>query len=190
MDPLGFGLENFDAIGGWREKDGTFPVDASGDAARRQDFNGPDELKEILLANRDAFTAGHGGENDDLRPRAAARTGRPAGYQRAIARRVARSDYRFSSAGARHRQQRAVSTKEKETGVCHDRHPQTSAAAHIPARNRRLARAADIGLHDAGLRWPRGKSALRLLFTYIPVGANMTSGRRRARVATINSRGF
>jgi hypothetical protein len=30
MDPLGFGLENFDAIGAWRTQDGKFPVDASG----------------------------------------------------------------------------------------------------------------------------------------------------------------
>src|SRR5262249_24234837 len=29
MDPLGFGLENFNAIGGWRTQDGKFPVDAS-----------------------------------------------------------------------------------------------------------------------------------------------------------------
>ena len=30
MDPLGFGLENYDAIGRWRDMDGKFPVDASG----------------------------------------------------------------------------------------------------------------------------------------------------------------
>src|SRR5882724_2370174 len=30
MDPLGFALENYDAIGKWRTQDGTFPVDASG----------------------------------------------------------------------------------------------------------------------------------------------------------------
>ena len=30
MDPLGFGLENYDAIGKWRTMDGKFPVDASG----------------------------------------------------------------------------------------------------------------------------------------------------------------
>ena len=30
MDPLGFGLENFNAIGAWRTQDGKFPVDASG----------------------------------------------------------------------------------------------------------------------------------------------------------------
>ena len=35
MDPLGFGLENFNAIGAWRTEDGKFPVDASGRAARR-----------------------------------------------------------------------------------------------------------------------------------------------------------
>ena len=30
MDPLGFGLENYDAVGRWRTKDGKFPVDAAG----------------------------------------------------------------------------------------------------------------------------------------------------------------
>ena len=35
MDPLGFGLENFDATGAWRTVDGKFPVDATGAAARR-----------------------------------------------------------------------------------------------------------------------------------------------------------
>ena len=35
MDPLGFGLENFDAVGAWRTIDGKFPIDAIGHAARR-----------------------------------------------------------------------------------------------------------------------------------------------------------
>jgi hypothetical protein len=30
MDPLGFALENYDAIGRWRSDDGSFPVDARG----------------------------------------------------------------------------------------------------------------------------------------------------------------
>ena len=30
MDPLGFGFENYDAIGAWRELDGKFPIDPSG----------------------------------------------------------------------------------------------------------------------------------------------------------------
>src|SRR5262249_22811015 len=41
MDQLGFGLENFDAIGRWREADGKFPVDASGELPGGAKFNGP-----------------------------------------------------------------------------------------------------------------------------------------------------
>lgn len=56
MDPLGFGLENYDAIGQWREKDGKFPIDSSGVLPDGRKFNGPDELKTILKANKDAFS--------------------------------------------------------------------------------------------------------------------------------------
>jgi len=56
MDPLGFGLENFDAIGAWRTKDGQFPIDASGTLPDGRTFNGPQGLKSILKAQPDAFT--------------------------------------------------------------------------------------------------------------------------------------
>ena len=56
MDPIGFGLENFDAIGRWRTQDGAIPIDASGTLPDGRSFKGPDELKQILAANRDAFT--------------------------------------------------------------------------------------------------------------------------------------
>jgi hypothetical protein len=46
MDPLGFDLENYDAIGQWRTKDGSFPVD-SGDGA--------EALKQHLLSDQDRF---------------------------------------------------------------------------------------------------------------------------------------
>ncbi len=46
MDPLGFGLENYDAIGRWRTQDGNLPID-SGD--------GPEALKQHLLAEQDRF---------------------------------------------------------------------------------------------------------------------------------------
>ena len=47
MDPLGFGLENFDAIGAWRDRrTASSPIDAVRHAARRQAFNGPAELQE------------------------------------------------------------------------------------------------------------------------------------------------
>ncbi len=52
MDPLGFGFENFDPIGRWRDKDGTFAIDASGTLPSGQSFNGPDELKAILVGTK------------------------------------------------------------------------------------------------------------------------------------------
>ena len=55
MDPLGFGLENFDAIGRWRSHDGKFPIDASGVLPNGKSFNGPAELKKILMDDKDAF---------------------------------------------------------------------------------------------------------------------------------------
>jgi len=49
MDALGFGLENFDAIGGWRDQEGRFPVDASGELPGGRKFTGPVELVRILV---------------------------------------------------------------------------------------------------------------------------------------------
>jgi hypothetical protein len=56
MDPLGFGLENFNAIGQWRTQDGAFPIDASGTLPGGRKFDGPAELETILRARPDAFT--------------------------------------------------------------------------------------------------------------------------------------
>jgi hypothetical protein len=74
MDPLGFGLENFDAIGAWRDRETVAtkekpssdlsksikpaeppPIDASGKLPDGRTFNGPAELKKILLDKRDMF---------------------------------------------------------------------------------------------------------------------------------------
>ncbi len=49
MDTLGFGLENFDAIGGWRDKDGRFDIDPSGALPGGRQFAGPAELMTILV---------------------------------------------------------------------------------------------------------------------------------------------
>ncbi|MBI1370762.1 MAG: DUF1592 domain-containing protein [Planctomycetes bacterium] len=53
IDPLGFGLENFDVIGAWRDKIGGVPVDAAGKMPTGETFTGPGELKQILLARRE-----------------------------------------------------------------------------------------------------------------------------------------
>lgn len=55
MDPLGFGLENFDAIGEWRTEERGNPVDASGQLISGQKFTGPAELKVLLLERKGEF---------------------------------------------------------------------------------------------------------------------------------------
>ena len=53
MDPLGFGLENFDAIGAWRDKDGELPDRLLGRAARRQDVPGARRACGEILKGKD-----------------------------------------------------------------------------------------------------------------------------------------
>lgn len=55
MDPIGFGLENFNAIGQWRTTDGGAPVDTSGTLPSGKTFRGPKQLKGILLAQKGQF---------------------------------------------------------------------------------------------------------------------------------------
>ncbi|HEY1186070.1 MAG TPA: DUF1585 domain-containing protein, partial [Gemmata sp.] len=57
LDPLGFGLENFDGIGGWRTQDNKKPVDSSGELPGGVKFNGPAELRKVLLGKADLFRA-------------------------------------------------------------------------------------------------------------------------------------
>ena len=55
MDPLGFALENFDAIGRWRDAEGSTPIDSSGVLPDGSKFQGPVELRKILLEQRELF---------------------------------------------------------------------------------------------------------------------------------------
>lgn len=55
MDPIGFGLENFDAVGAWRERDGDSPVDSSGVLPDGSRFTGPAELKRVLASRKKQF---------------------------------------------------------------------------------------------------------------------------------------
>jgi mono/diheme cytochrome c family protein len=58
MDPLGFALENYDALGRWRETaDGSANIDASGRMPDGTRFNGPAELRAALLKHRDQFVS-------------------------------------------------------------------------------------------------------------------------------------
>ena len=55
IDPLGFGLENYDAIGAWRTHERKFPIDASGAFPNGESFSQPQELKALLKARKDEF---------------------------------------------------------------------------------------------------------------------------------------
>ncbi|MFT5466851.1 MAG: hypothetical protein ACI8UO_001951 [Verrucomicrobiales bacterium] len=54
LDPIGFGLENFDAIGRWRDQDDTGgAIDAAGELPSGEKFTTPRELKAIVAARKD-----------------------------------------------------------------------------------------------------------------------------------------
>ena len=56
MDPIGFALENYDAVGRWRTEDGGQPIDASGELPGGIAFDGPAELKRAFAADfRETF---------------------------------------------------------------------------------------------------------------------------------------
>jgi hypothetical protein len=97
MDPLGFALENFDAIGRWRTlSESKTPIDATGQLPDGTQFEGPTGLRTALLRSGDQFVTtiaeklltyalGRGVEAYD------------APTVRALVRDAARDDYRFSS---------------------------------------------------------------------------------------------
>ncbi len=55
MDPLGFSLENFDAVGAWRTKDNGFEIDPSGTLSDGTPLNGTASLREYLVGRQDLF---------------------------------------------------------------------------------------------------------------------------------------
>lgn len=56
MDPIGFGLENFDWLGRWRDaEEGGQPLDTAGTMPSGEKFNGPTELRQVLLNRKDEF---------------------------------------------------------------------------------------------------------------------------------------
>jgi hypothetical protein len=56
MDVLGFGLENYDAIGRWRTMDGKFPIDVSGTFPNGKSFTSPAEMRSLLKAELPDFS--------------------------------------------------------------------------------------------------------------------------------------
>jgi mono/diheme cytochrome c family protein len=96
MDPLGFSLESYDAIGAFRTTDGKWPIDASGALPDGRRFEGASGLASVLLEQKAAltrafasklltFALGRGLERYDRRA------------LDTITQRVAANDYRFSA---------------------------------------------------------------------------------------------
>ena len=56
MDVLGFGLENYDAIGRWRTMDGKFAIDVSGTFPNGKSFTTPAEMRKLLVDDLPEFT--------------------------------------------------------------------------------------------------------------------------------------
>jgi hypothetical protein len=56
MDPLGFALEHFDAIGQWRQSDGNFEIDSGGVLPDGRAFKNHKEFAALLKADSRAFT--------------------------------------------------------------------------------------------------------------------------------------
>lgn len=52
MDPLGFALENFDAVGRWRTRDGNEEIDSSGILPDGTEFSGASELRDVLASKQ------------------------------------------------------------------------------------------------------------------------------------------
>lgn len=96
MDPIGFGLESYDAVGRWRTHDGTVPIDTSGVLPDGKSFKGARDLKQILRSQSAAFSRNFG---EKLLTFALGRG--LESYDRTtieeITGEAAKSDYRFSS---------------------------------------------------------------------------------------------
>lgn len=56
MDPLGFALDNFDAVGRWRETVGDLKLDVSGELPTGEKLNGSTDLQKVLLTRKDDFS--------------------------------------------------------------------------------------------------------------------------------------
>ena len=96
MDPLGFSLENFDAIGGFRTRDAGQFIDVSAKMPDGEQFAGLRGLQQILMTRKDEFTMAF---TERLMTYALARGvgSRDMPAVRAIARRAAADDYRIQT---------------------------------------------------------------------------------------------
>jgi uncharacterized protein DUF1588/uncharacterized protein DUF1585 len=96
MDPVGLALENFDAVGQWRDREGGAAINASGQLYDGSQVDGPVALRKALLSRPENFVQAF---TEKLMTYALGRglTYRDMPAIRRIVRQSAAQDYRFSS---------------------------------------------------------------------------------------------
>ncbi len=190
MDPLGFGLENFDAIGEWRTVDGKFAVDPTGQLPDGRKFNGPVELAAILECRARAFTRaltsklltyalGRG-------PRARRSRHRPPHLARGR-----RGRLQVLRPRHRHRAEPAVPDAGRDRGAM------IITGKHLPRRTFLKGLGVSLALPMLDAMTPAMAAAAakraptRLAFTYVPNGVTMDAWTPRLnRAPASRSRGF
>jgi hypothetical protein len=55
MDPIGFALENYDALGRWRTTEGGVAIDGTGRLMNGAEIDGPAALRDVLIKNPEVF---------------------------------------------------------------------------------------------------------------------------------------
>ena len=151
MDPIGFGLENYDAAGAWRTKDGNFDIDSAGtlpdgrDAGRRQGTQAGirehdrTSFVEHFTDRLMTYALGRGLEQDRS-------AGHPADFRRIRA----QHDYRFSALVTSIVNSRPFQMRSRVTADDHEAAVSSNRAAR-PGRRRRAA----VPRRDVSPRSPR-----------------------------------
>ena len=171
MDPVGFGFENFDAIGQWRTKDGKFAIDPSGTLPDGRSFKGAEDLRALLAKDAPKFAEcvtdklltyalGRGLERYDRRT------------VKDIASRIAKDDYRFSSLVLE-----IVNSLPFQMAHTGSKEDMINTGKHLHRRTFLRGLGAAIALPVLDAMPPAfastPKTPIRLAFTYIPNGVTM-----------------
>ena len=175
MDPLGFGFENFDAIGAWRDKDGSFVIDPSGQLPGGESFQGPAELRPVPENSAAGILSLSHRKNVDVRcrPRHSAR--RPL-LDRSDRRGIGQGWQPVPDAGAAGRPKRPISETARamrSTMKATQLSRRTmlkglGTALALPLLDAMLPSLCLAGVSDAAKTAPK-----RLAFLYVPNGVHM-----------------
>ena len=199
MDPIGFALENFDAVGAWRTREPGGPIDASGQLADGTQVDGVVALRKALLQRPEVFVHDDDREAADLCARPRPRLPRHAGGPRHRARRARATttvSRRSSSASSTARRFRCAMKARRDASATEGSHAMFITKMSLPRRTflRGMGATLALPLLDAmvpaltALGADGRESAPRFGAVFVPNGAIMeqwtpADGRRRLRAS-------